>query len=52
MHDKMDTNTAASLVLNSTNRWLGLAVDSLGAAMVLLATVTSLIFNHLYPQVD
>ena len=50
MYDKMDVNTATNLVLNSTNRWLGMAVDSLGAAMVFAATVTSLIFRRLYPD--
>uniref|UniRef100_A0A0N8CA55 ATP-binding cassette sub-family C member n=1 Tax=Daphnia magna TaxID=35525 RepID=A0A0N8CA55_9CRUS len=50
MYERMDTHSAAVLVLNSTNRWLGFALDSLGAAVVLVAMLLALFVHRSYPD--
>ncbi|KAL1140983.1 hypothetical protein AAG570_000909, partial [Ranatra chinensis] len=43
MYYKMDSHTNAFLITNSANRWLGIALDYLGAVIVLLAMIVSLV---------
>lgn len=49
MHEHVDGHTASTLVLNSANRWLGTALDSLGAAAVLAAMLLALVVHQRYP---
>lgn len=49
MHEHIDGHTASTLVLNSANRWLGTALDSLGAAAVLAAMLLALIVHQRHP---
>ncbi|XP_076755199.1 sulfonylurea receptor isoform X2 [Xylocopa sonorina] len=46
----LDSNTNAFLLLNSSSRWLGIALDYLGAVIVGSATFTALISAELYPN--
>ncbi|XP_076544094.1 sulfonylurea receptor [Osmia lignaria lignaria] len=46
----LDTNTNAFLLLNSSSRWLGIALDYLGAVIVVTATFAALISAELYPD--
>ncbi|CAL7947692.1 unnamed protein product [Xylocopa violacea] len=46
----LDSNTNAFLLLNSSSRWLGIALDYLGAVIVGSATFTALISAELYPS--
>ncbi|KZC13248.1 ATP-binding cassette sub-family C member Sur [Dufourea novaeangliae] len=46
----LDTNTNAFLLLNTSNRWLGIALDYLGAVIVVAATFAALISAELYPS--
>ncbi|XP_043258607.1 ATP-binding cassette sub-family C member Sur [Colletes gigas] len=46
----LDTNTNAFLLLNASSRWLGIALDYLGAVIVVTATFAALISAQLYPS--
>ncbi|CAD1468666.1 unnamed protein product, partial [Heterotrigona itama] len=46
----LDANTNAFLLLNSSSRWLGIALDYLGAVIVGSATFAALISTELYPD--
>ncbi|XP_060812927.1 ATP-binding cassette sub-family C member Sur isoform X1 [Bombus pascuorum] len=46
----LDVNTNAFLLLNSSSRWLGIALDYLGAVIVGSATFAVLISAELYPD--
>ncbi|XP_076279079.1 sulfonylurea receptor [Lasioglossum baleicum] len=46
----LDTNTNAFLLLNASSRWLGIALDYLGAVIVVAATFAALISADLYPN--
>lgn len=46
----LDVNTNAFLLLNSSSRWLGIALDYLGAVIVGSATFAALISAELYPD--
>ncbi|CAK9810065.1 ATP-binding cassette sub-family C member 9 [Anthophora plagiata] len=46
----IDSNTNAFLLLNSSNRWLGITLDYLGAVVVGSAIFTALITAELYPH--
>ena len=50
MTELIDSHTAAVLVLNTTNRWLGFALDSLGAAAVLVAMLLALFVFQQRPE--
>ena len=50
MTELIDSHTSAVLVLNSTNRWLGFALDSLGAAAVLVAMLLALVVYQQRPE--
>lgn len=47
---KIDAHTNAFLISNCATRWLGIALDYLGAVIVLLATLVSLICSWYMPQ--
>ncbi|KAL5292357.1 Sur family protein [Megaselia abdita] len=47
---KLDQNSVAFIILNSSNRWLGISLDSLGGFIVFVAIITSLIISKLYPD--
>lgn len=51
MFYKLDCHTNAFLICNSATRWLGIALDYLGAFIVLLATSVSLICSRFMPEV-
>ncbi|XP_078045328.1 sulfonylurea receptor isoform X2 [Augochlora pura] len=46
----LDINTNAFLLLNASSRWLGIALDYLGAVIVVAATFAALISAELYPS--
>nr|CAD7459032.1 unnamed protein product [Timema tahoe] len=46
---KMDTHANAFLIMNTANRWLGIALDYLGGVIVLMAIVASLVTATLLP---
>lgn len=46
---KIEANNVAFNILNSSNRWLGIALDYLGGVIVFLAVLTALVMNLLYP---
>ncbi|XP_017788164.1 PREDICTED: ATP-binding cassette sub-family C member Sur [Habropoda laboriosa] len=46
----LDSNTNAFLLLNSSNRWLGITLDYLGAVVVGSATFAALLSSELYPN--
>lgn len=47
---KLDKNSVAFIILNSSNRWLGISLDSLGGFIVFVAIIASLIISRLYPD--
>ncbi|XP_014240364.1 ATP-binding cassette sub-family C member Sur isoform X2 [Cimex lectularius] len=51
MFYKFDSHTNAFLIANSATRWLGIALDYLGAVIVLLAMVVSLVCSAVVPDV-
>uniref|UniRef100_A0A224XW21 Putative multidrug resistance-associated protein/mitoxantrone resistance protein n=1 Tax=Panstrongylus lignarius TaxID=156445 RepID=A0A224XW21_9HEMI len=51
MFYKLDSHTNAFLISNSAARWLGIALDYLGAVIVLVAMLVSLICSNLMPAV-
>ncbi|XP_043281302.1 ATP-binding cassette sub-family C member Sur isoform X2 [Venturia canescens] len=50
MIEHLDANTNAFLVLNTSTRWLGIALDYLGAAVVVTATYAALLTAETYPD--
>ncbi|XP_053987096.1 ATP-binding cassette sub-family C member Sur [Hylaeus volcanicus] len=46
----LDANTNAFLLLNASSRWLGIALDYLGAVIVVTATFAAIISAQLYPS--
>ncbi|XP_039293075.1 ATP-binding cassette sub-family C member Sur isoform X2 [Nilaparvata lugens] len=46
---RLDSHTNALLIFHSANRWLGIALDYLGAMIVLLAMVVSCVTASLFP---
>lgn len=46
---KLDKNSVAFIILNSSNRWLGISLDSLGGFIVFVAIIASLIISELNP---
>ncbi|KAF6206403.1 hypothetical protein GE061_017636 [Apolygus lucorum] len=51
MYHKLDCHTNAFLIANSATRWLGIALDYLGAVIVLLAMIVCLVCSWLMPEV-
>uniref|UniRef100_A0A182WGN4 Uncharacterized protein n=1 Tax=Anopheles minimus TaxID=112268 RepID=A0A182WGN4_9DIPT len=47
---RMEANNVAQIALNCSNRWLGIALDYLGAIIVFVAILTALITACLRPQ--
>uniref|UniRef100_A0A182KF65 ABC transporter domain-containing protein n=1 Tax=Anopheles christyi TaxID=43041 RepID=A0A182KF65_9DIPT len=47
---RMEANNVAHIALNCSNRWLGIALDYLGAIIVFVAILTALITASLRPQ--
>lgn len=47
---KLDKNSVAFIILNSSVRWLGISLDSLGGFIVFAAIITSLIISKIYPE--
>ncbi|XP_049279530.1 ATP-binding cassette sub-family C member Sur isoform X2 [Anopheles funestus] len=47
---RMEANNVAQIALNCSNRWLGIALDYLGALIVFVAILTALITACLRPQ--
>ncbi|XP_035915035.1 ATP-binding cassette sub-family C member Sur isoform X3 [Anopheles stephensi] len=47
---RMEANNVAQIALNCSNRWLGIALDYLGAIIVFVAILTALITASLRPQ--
>ncbi|XP_067206473.1 ATP-binding cassette sub-family C member Sur isoform X2 [Linepithema humile] len=47
---RLDINTNAFLILNTSSRWLGIALDYLGAVIVVTAIFTALLSAELYPS--
>uniref|UniRef100_A0A1B6GIW2 Uncharacterized protein n=2 Tax=Cuerna arida TaxID=1464854 RepID=A0A1B6GIW2_9HEMI len=47
---KLDTHTNAFLIINSCNRWLGIALDYLGGLIVFVAMAVSLVSAALWPE--
>ncbi|RLU19415.1 hypothetical protein DMN91_007972 [Ooceraea biroi] len=47
---RLDVNTNAFLILNTSSRWLGIALDYLGAVIVVTAIIAVLLSAELYPN--
>ncbi|KAL0120319.1 hypothetical protein PUN28_008165 [Cardiocondyla obscurior] len=47
---RLDINTNAFLILNTSSRWFGIALDYLGAVIVVVAISTALLSAELYPS--
>lgn len=47
---RMESNNIAFIILNTSNRWLGIALDYLGGFIVFIAIITALFTTHLYPE--
>ncbi|XP_072749305.1 ATP-binding cassette sub-family C member Sur isoform X2 [Anoplolepis gracilipes] len=47
---RLDINTNAFLILNTSSRWLGIALDYLGAVIVVTAIFAALLSAELYPN--
>ncbi|KAH0954120.1 hypothetical protein HN011_011629 [Eciton burchellii] len=47
---RLDVNTNAFLILNTSSRWLGIALDYLGAVIVVTAIFAALLSAELYPN--
>ncbi|KAL6445158.1 hypothetical protein ACFW04_002204 [Cataglyphis niger] len=47
---RLDINTNAFLILNTSSRWLGIALDYLGAVIVITAIFAALLSAELYPS--
>ncbi|ETN61558.1 hypothetical protein AND_006763 [Anopheles darlingi] len=47
---RMEANNVAQVVLNCSNRWLGIALDYLGAVIVFVAILTALITASVRPE--
>ncbi|XP_012055355.1 PREDICTED: ATP-binding cassette sub-family C member Sur [Atta cephalotes] len=50
MMKHLDINTNAFLILNTSSRWFGIALDYLGAIIVVVAISTALLSAELYPS--
>ncbi|XP_011881729.1 PREDICTED: ATP-binding cassette sub-family C member Sur [Vollenhovia emeryi] len=50
MMRRLDINTNAFLILNTSSRWFGIALDYLGAVIVAVAISTALLSAELYPS--
>ncbi|KAG5347863.1 SUR protein, partial [Acromyrmex charruanus] len=50
MMKRLDINTNAFLILNTSSRWFGIALDYLGAVIVVVAISTALLSAELYPS--
>ncbi|KAK0080738.1 hypothetical protein PV325_013438 [Microctonus aethiopoides] len=50
MIEYLDSNTNAFLVLNTSSRWLGIALDYLGAVVVAASIFAALLSAELYPE--
>ncbi|XP_015595444.1 ATP-binding cassette sub-family C member Sur isoform X2 [Cephus cinctus] len=50
MVEHLDSNSNAFLILNTSSRWLGIALDYLGAVIVIAAIFTAIISAELYPS--
>ncbi|XP_021701403.1 ATP-binding cassette sub-family C member Sur [Aedes aegypti] len=47
---RMEANNVAQVILNCSNRWLGIALDYLGALIVFIAVLSALITASLSPE--
>ncbi|XP_011149879.1 ATP-binding cassette sub-family C member Sur [Harpegnathos saltator] len=47
---RIDANTNAFLILNTSDRWLGIALDYLGAIIVVTAIFAALLSAEMYPS--
>ncbi|EAT34557.1 AAEL013215-PA, partial [Aedes aegypti] len=47
---RMEANNVAQVILNCSNRWLGIALDYLGALIVFIAILSALITASLSPE--
>ncbi|XP_074096275.1 sulfonylurea receptor [Cotesia typhae] len=50
MIECLDANTNAFLILNTSSRWLGIALDYLGAVVVIASIFAALLSAELYPE--
>ncbi|XP_077281722.1 sulfonylurea receptor [Temnothorax americanus] len=50
MMKRLDINTNAFLILNTSSSWFGIALDYLGAVIVVVAIYTALLSAELYPS--
>ncbi|XP_011307390.1 ATP-binding cassette sub-family C member Sur [Fopius arisanus] len=50
MIEYLDANTNAFLILNTSTRWLGIALDYLGAVVVVASIFAALLSAELYPD--
>ncbi|XP_044013895.1 ATP-binding cassette sub-family C member Sur-like [Aphidius gifuensis] len=50
MFELLDSNTNAFLILNTSSRWLGIALDYLGAIAVLTSIIASILSAKIYPE--
>ncbi|XP_012522703.2 ATP-binding cassette sub-family C member Sur [Monomorium pharaonis] len=50
MMKRLDVNTNAFLILNTSSRWFSIALDYLGAVIVVIAISTALLSAEVYPN--
>ncbi|XP_058815986.1 ATP-binding cassette sub-family C member Sur [Topomyia yanbarensis] len=50
LFQRMEANNVAQVILNSSNRWLGITLDYLGAFIVFIAIVSGLVTASLKPD--
>ncbi|XP_069691069.1 ATP-binding cassette sub-family C member Sur isoform X2 [Periplaneta americana] len=51
LFSKTDAHTNAFLIMNTSNRWLGIALDYLGGVIVFISVVAALVTSRLNPDV-
>lgn len=51
LFSRADAHTNAFLIMNSSNRWLGIALDYLGGVIVFMSVVAALLTVKTYPDV-
>ncbi|XP_055301236.1 ATP-binding cassette sub-family C member Sur isoform X3 [Sitodiplosis mosellana] len=47
---RMEANNIAVIMQNTSNRWLGIALDYLGGVIVFVSIVTALLTSQMYPE--
>ncbi|KAG8232068.1 hypothetical protein J437_LFUL011614 [Ladona fulva] len=48
---RIDSHTNAFLIVNTANRWLGIALDYLGGTIVFVSAIAALVTSQLLPEV-